>query len=252
LDVLKMSTATKEKPGEGLLRAIRTRLYRDGFDGRENLRRKFAPEKSKNAFDKRTREWLELGELRSHDLAVIPGTRSYLTLGQEGVRAVGAPKRFAEPIPESELPYELGCLAYNSMREPYRKRLLPEELKKRFPFIDGKYYRWAWHVEFYEKKPVLTTIRTEHRGAINSVVEKLRHQIERFKENSQFAGFIESGRLQLVVIAATKEKANALETSFRELPEFITPRLKDFWEPGKPGTVRIKPVYYPPLIGLGG
>lgn len=232
--------------------ATATSLQRNRISMRHVLHAQFAATQSVNAYYKWVRELLELDILRSHKVQLVPEAKTYLTLGERGCDLTGAKRRFAEPVPEQELGYELGCLAYTSMRKPYKKRLLTSELKSRYPFLSEKHFRWAWLTEFFTKKPVLTTIRVEHRASIDSVVGKVAHQLESYREEQDFAELLDRGGLMISIIVATKEKAIGLERTFRSHPGYLTPRMNGAWESGKAEHVRINPVFYPPLLRLEG
>lgn len=228
--------------------AVARSVQRNRLHFRHLLHQQFASQQTTNAFYKWIRELLQLDVFRAHKAQIIPKAKTYLTLGERGCRIVGAKRRLIEPVAEQDLAYEIGCLAYTSMGKPYRKRLLPEELRKSYSFISERHLRWAWLVEFFEKKRVLSTLRIEHVAGIDRILGKLHHQLDTYREEPEFSHLVEQGQVMIVLVVATKNKALALERAFREQPGFITPALDKVWEAGKQGHVRIKPVYYPPLL----
>lgn len=236
----------------GLERSIAKSAARNRLLLRGPAREQFQPTVSQNGFNKTLRKLVDLDVLASHRVQLVPDAKSYLTLGRRGCELTGAPASYAKPIAPQDLPDQLAAYAVCSLSRPYRKRLLSAELLKQFPSLAKRYHTHPWLVEYFEKRPVLVQIRSAITGACSTTVGKLVDQVTNLRTVAEFARQIERSGLMYLLVAATKEKAIALEAAFREHPDFITPRQPKAYSAGCAGCVRVCPVYFPPLDQFAG
>lgn len=133
------------------------------------------------------------------------GRESYYRLGAEAVRRWGYPRGRTNALGPQRLPYELGTLSFMSAER--RKRLLPHELKKRFPWFPDTRMNWAYFTE----GDSLGTVRVETRTCAERVVEKLNRQVYEASGEQGFRQLIDDRRFQIAVITASEMQDLALQ-----------------------------------------
>ena len=135
------------------------------------------------------------------------GNVAYYRLGQYAIARWNFPRNRSSKLGAQRLPYELGTLAFSSMGDVPRKRLLRHELLAKHPWFPTKLMQWAYFVDGDK----LLTVRVEISGRPAKTIKKFAEQIYQYSSHPEFRTLIESSKFRLLVVTATEAQEHALQ-----------------------------------------
>ena len=152
------------------------------------------------------------------------GSRRYFVLTRSATQACGVGEERANPLGSQALPTEAAVLEYCLSGVRKRERLTPNELVAKFPDWPHA-LRAAPHA--LDEKGVLELIRVDLGAPADHVARKCLADITRRLAVPECEQLIRAGRLKLVVLTPSAEKADAIRRSLaaKELPETLTVHL---------------------------
>lgn len=169
------------------------------------LRRAVLSDISENAVGKIASRLCAGRFLNKHPLA---HPACYFVLGPNGTKALGMGLHRATPLGPQSLPVEYGVLLHCLLGQQPRHRLTLKELLE----------LWSWLPSPLNAAPhcldtqnnVLELIRVDLGGPADHVARKVARDVTRRRQLTPFLSAVRSGQFRLVLVTATRGKAQAL------------------------------------------
>ncbi len=190
-------------------------VYRFDAAWPELLRPFFPPLRSLSGVHKVLARLVCQGWLRQYR---YQARRYYVTLGSRAVahfadRGLELSPRRMQPLGPRQHPTSLFTLRHCLSGDRYRPRLTPQELADRWPAIAPADHRRA----FYEQQARLVLVDIDLGGDAAYRARKWRRSLRRRRDQrSEFRVLTDAGRLQIAIITATPEQAEAITAELAE------------------------------------
>jgi hypothetical protein len=188
-------------------------LLRYRLSTREILHRLFFSDSDINAVTKVTSRLEAHGYLNNYELYA---PRRYFVLGPNAARMFGLSlKKTREMGPQTKA-HEYGVLAFCTLPNQLRERLMVREIHERYPQlltkgIDSSHY----YLDNDGEVTRLGYIRVDQGGPPDHVVRKCRADLEARLEHKPFAELIDGQRFLIAVVTATEPKARAIHEALK-------------------------------------
>lgn len=152
------------------------------------------------------------------------GSRTYFVLAPSAARTCGVGEDRAAPLGSQSLPMEAAVLEYCLAGTRKRHRLTTAELAEKLPWLPAA-LRVAPHA--LDPDGFLELIRIDLGAPADHVARKCLADITRRLAVPECERLIRAGRVRLVVLTPSAEKAEAVRRSLaaKELPETLTVHL---------------------------
>jgi hypothetical protein len=185
------------------------------------LRATLLPDAKPNAVVKLTARLVRDGWLRAYPYV---GPRTYFVLTPPAARLCGVGEDRAAPLGPQALPTEAAVLGYCLAGSRRRHRLTPAELADRLPWLPAA-LRAAPHA--HDPDGRLELIRVDLGGPADHVARKCLADVTRRLAVLEGERVIRAGRLRLVVLTPSPEKAAAVRRALaaKELPDTLAVHL---------------------------
>jgi hypothetical protein len=132
----------------------------------------------------------------------------YFVLGSQGAKSLGIGTHRTLPLGPQSLPMEYASLVYATLGIQPRQRLSRREILALCPWLPESLAA-APHC-FDETHRVLELLRVDLGGPADHVARKCLADINARRRLADFSSVVRSGKLRLVIITSTADKASAL------------------------------------------
>lgn len=182
---------------------------------------------SLNAVSQATARMVKHGLLNTYPLY---GKRTYFTLGPRCVRLYGVSRRKCLVLGEQILPTEFGVLGFCCLTDIIRKRLIPDELRARYPWIPRQFYTQPTYIDKDDRKSRLAVVHVEMADQPRYVVQKHSRQLHAYREHSRLRQLIENDEFMVVTVTTTPERRDAIIAEIHNTPWYPAFRVMDYGE----------------------
>lgn len=199
--------------------SILKHIYRMRLSTPEIVHQMYFPDATLNAVSQVMKRHAARRSVNSYPLW---GKRIYWTLGSRWIRSHGVSRRRTLPIGEQALPVEYGVLIY-CCRNPdgiVRKRLLPHELQKPYPWFPDSMLHHPFCLEHGSSTRRLAAIRVEASSSTEHIIEKHLQVLYRWRQVAEFDQLFRDDGFMFVNITPTVEAAERLDHATQQIPDY--------------------------------
>jgi hypothetical protein len=155
----------------------------------------------RSAVTKVTSRLSDHGYLNRHPFV---GARSYFTLGPNGTRAFGIPKKRSEALGPQALCQAYGVLAFCCLKDEQRKRLLVREIQEiNSAYLHRGVESGPYYIDVEEGRPAaLAYLRVDCGGSADHVARKCKEDYEKRQKVPALCQEMEHDRFLIAVVTA--------------------------------------------------
>ena len=138
----------------------------------------------------------------------------YFVLGRRGAKLLGLSANCAAPLGPQSLPLEYAVLLYSVLGKQPRRRLTITELRERWPWLPPELVHASFCLD--AQTDVLELLRVDLGGPADHVARRTVRDMSRMRRASEFQSILVQGQFRLVLITATRGKAQALRKALEQ------------------------------------
>lgn len=185
-------------------RAILEHVARFRIGTAESLNATLLRSQSKNAIRKVLRRLCQEDWLQK---LTLQHPRTYVILGDRGIRQLGLGLHRAEPPGPQALPQDYAILSYATLGKAQRMRLTPDEVSSKWPWLPKPLAKAPHCVD---GSTTLELIRVDLGGPADHVARKAFQDIQKRNRFREFTDLLKSGLFRLVILTSSAGKSTAI------------------------------------------